>query len=265
MDSVQKGLTSGLLRIQKINSQLNYGIYYSIIRYNAFRKGNLQKNYWDFYNSADLSMKKMPFFEDYLFIQLNLINNTKPELTKQYAQKVKDFGIDPVKVDSFYRSLTSPLSEEKFDPAILSGIASLPLLENVAGNKVSLQSIIEQQPTKFTIIDFWASWCVPCRAESPLFDELKSKYKNIAFIKISLDEDKQLAAWKKAVSARKSRITTDQYRILNVKSSEMAKRLKLTSIPRYVVLNANAEVVVIDAPRPSDPRITVLLNSLSTR
>lgn len=265
MDAVQKGLISDLLRIQKINSQLNYSIYYSIIRYNAFRKGNLQKNYWDFYNSADLSIKKMPFFGDYLFVQLNLINNTKPELTKQYAQQLKDFGINPGKVDSFYRSLTNPLSEEKFDLAILSEIASLPLLENVAGDKVSLKSIIKQQSSKFTIIDFWASWCVPCRAESPLFDELKSKYKNIAFVKISLDDNDQVAAWKKAVSARKSKITADQYRILNVKSSEIAKRLKLTSIPRYVVLNANAEVIVIDAPRPSDPRITVLLNSLSSQ
>jgi len=57
-------------------------------------------------------------------------------------------------------------------------------LLDLDGKKVSLMDY----SGKIRIIDFWATWCPPCRAEIPHFNALTQKYPNIAIIGISLDQ-----------------------------------------------------------------------------
>ena len=47
---------------------------------------------------------------------------------------------------------------------------------------------------KIVVYDFWAPWCPPCRAFSPIFESWKQKYgkNNIEFKKVNTDEDKEL-------------------------------------------------------------------------
>ncbi len=63
------------------------------------------------------------------------------------------------------------------------------------GNKIALSSL----KAKYTLIDFWASWCPPCRRESKIIAELYKKYneKGFEIYGVSLDEDKD--AWLKAI------------------------------------------------------------------
>jgi thiol-disulfide isomerase/thioredoxin len=70
-------------------------------------------------------------------------------------------------------------------------------LPNPAGTNVSLASF----KGKWVLLDFWASWCKPCRAENPLLVQLAKKYgsRGIQFFSVSLDEDR--SAWMKAVVA----------------------------------------------------------------
>lgn len=42
-------------------------------------------------------------------------------------------------------------------------------------------------------INFWASWCSPCRKELPLLDELQARYKDLVVLAINIDEDKEIA------------------------------------------------------------------------
>lgn len=54
---------------------------------------------------------------------------------------------------------------------------------------------------KYVLVDFWASWCVPCRAGNPHLKELYTKYKSKGFEVIGVsDDDRDDAAWKKAVA-----------------------------------------------------------------
>ena len=65
------------------------------------------------------------------------------------------------------------------------------------GNQIHLAEVVEAN--KLTLVDFWASWCAPCRAEMPFIVDAYEKYhgKGLEIIGVSLDENRE--AWLNAV------------------------------------------------------------------
>ena len=97
---------------------------------------------------------------------------------------------------------------------------------------------------KVTIIDFWASWCGPCRAENPnvvaLYNEFHSKGLNI--IGVSLDKD--AAKWKDAIA--KDGLVWPQVSNLKFWDEPIAKLYKVESIPATFILDEKGNVVAKD-------------------
>ncbi|WP_051398014.1 TlpA family protein disulfide reductase [Runella limosa] len=110
-------------------------------------------------------------------------------------------------------------------------------------------------------IDFWASWCAPCRAEMPASKKLHIEYerKGINFVYISTDENN--AAWIKA-SEQLEISKLSSYLIPNPKNSDLIKKFRINSIPRYMIIGKDGKVINADAPRPSDPKIRELFDEL---
>lgn len=97
---------------------------------------------------------------------------------------------------------------------------------------------------KVTLIDFWASWCGPCRNENPnvvaLYNEFHSKGFNI--IGVSLDSD--LEKWKQAI--KKDNITWIQISNLKEWNEPIAKIYEVNQIPSTFLLDASGKIVAVD-------------------
>ncbi len=59
-------------------------------------------------------------------------------------------------------------------------------------NKDNFEEVIKKNEK--VVIDFWASWCMPCIMMSPIYENLAEKYKNqIVFAKVNVDENPEIA------------------------------------------------------------------------
>ena len=96
---------------------------------------------------------------------------------------------------------------------------------------------------KVTIVDFWASWCKPCRIENPNLVKLYNKYhsKGLEIISVSLDRKSQKDFWIKAIE--KDQLSW--YNISNLKfwQEPIAKLYGVNSIPATFIIDKNGILV----------------------
>jgi thiol-disulfide isomerase/thioredoxin len=93
----------------------------------------------------------------------------------------------------------------------------------------------------FTLIDFWASWCPPCRSESRLLNELYAKYKSKGFeiYGISLDSKKQ--RWLDALE-KDNRIWNNVATLEGFKTP-VAQEYGITALPTNFIIDANGKII----------------------
>lgn len=105
--------------------------------------------------------------------------------------------------------------------------------KNLNGEKVLLSQLMK--PGKVNMIEFWASWCGPCRGEIPHLRHVNSKFKDsFNIISISVDENEK--DWKKAVKEEKM----DWIQVLG---PEAAKEFGVLGVPFSVVFDKNNNVI----------------------
>jgi thiol-disulfide isomerase/thioredoxin len=97
---------------------------------------------------------------------------------------------------------------------------------------------------KVVLIDFWASWCGPCRAENPYVQKLYKKYKDSGFevFAVSLDVNKPL--WLKAI--KKDRLTYIQVVDYDGWLSKVAEKYFVDALPTNFLLDRTGKIVAIN-------------------
>ena len=96
---------------------------------------------------------------------------------------------------------------------------------------------------KVTIIDFWASWCKPCRVENPTYVRLYEKYHNkgLEIISFSLDRENQKQRWVDAIA--KDKLTWHNVSNLKFWNDPVAKLYNVSSIPAAFIIDEQGVII----------------------
>jgi thiol-disulfide isomerase/thioredoxin len=94
---------------------------------------------------------------------------------------------------------------------------------------------------KYVLVDFWASWCPPCRAEMPKVVELYKQYKDKGLEIVGISLDKTNEDWVKGI--KKLNITWPQISDLKYWDSELAAAYGVSSIPHMMLLDKDGKIL----------------------
>lgn len=111
-------------------------------------------------------------------------------------------------------------------------------LNNPDGVKISLSSL----RGKYVLVDFWASWCSPCRQESPNVLRLYNAYKDKGFTILSVSLDNDVNAWKAAIEAD-GLIWPNHVSDLLGWETPLVKTYNFQSIPHTVLIDKEGKII----------------------
>ena len=126
--------------------------------------------------------------------------------------------------------------------------------------ETSFQDILDLYKGKVVYLDFWASWCRPCKNEMPHSKKIKEQFKgkDVVFVYISSDRDQR--AWRNGVSTLN--IKGENYLTSPKVWNDYNTLFNVRTIPRYILIDKEGNVVSDNAKRPSNPGIVADINNL---
>ena len=200
----------------------------------------LLKEYKKFQNEMNDYSKKFIKENPDAYLSVLLLENF---LMRQY--------LTPEEIKSYFEGLDKDVKETKSGKKIKTALDSMSAIvigkpapnfsaPSPEGKTISLKESLG----KVTIIDFWASWCGPCRAENPnvvaLYNEFHPQGLNI--ISVSLDKD--AAKWKDAIA--KDGLIWSHVSNLKFWEDPIAKQYNVQSIPATFILDEKGNIVAKD-------------------
>ena len=172
--------------------------------------------------------------------------------TNMYSSIMAIQALDPDKYSDLYKSLDAGLSKkfpndknvimfhevvERMLSTNIGQFAPEISLPSPDGKEIALSSL----KGKLVLIDFWASWCGPCRKEMPNVIKIYSKFKNKGFeiYGVSLDQDKE--KWMEAIT--KDGINWPQVSDLKYWDNVAAKIYNVQGIPYTVLIDKDGKII----------------------
>ena len=183
-------------------------------------------------NEVDLFAKAKPAspVTPFIIYVTSPVNNDMSSLEARYN------ALQPAAKETRYgREIAKLIASSKIG---MEGTQAVDFTQNdTANNPVSLSAF----KGKYVLIDFWASWCGPCRHENPAvvaaFNQFKNK--NFTILSVSLDQNKD--KWKHAILA--DNLTWTHVSDLKFWQNEVAQLYRIQSIPANMLIDPTGKII----------------------
>jgi peroxiredoxin len=188
---------------------------------------------------------------------------------KQYA----GWDIDAAKVEPLFNMLPASAKalpsakalKDRIDIARKTGIGNYAMdftQNDTLGKPVSLSSF----KGKYVLVDFWASWCGPCRRENPNVVKVFNKYKdrNFTILSVSLDRPDAKDKWLAAI--HKDNLTWTHVSDLKYWDNAVAKQYGIRAIPQNLLLDPQGKIIAKNlSGEDLDAKLTDVFNKTALK
>lgn len=207
-------------------------------------------NYYEsVYNQTeDLNLKLMACLVGRLYLEEN----------DTYLLNLKDRADGHILITQMERAIENRKQADAMQASVAVGKSIKPFsAKNLSGQDYDLSQILKEN--KYVLVEFWASWCGPCRAEIPHMKKAYENFSNKGFEIVSFSLDHKRKNWEKASN-------DEQLPWLNISDllaydSPVTKMYGIRGIPANFLVDSQGTIVALDLRQDRlDKKLEELLN-----
>lgn len=117
---------------------------------------------------------------------------------------------------------------------------------NLAGKKLGLGDM----SGKWIVVDVWATWCAPCKRESPFFEQYAEMYGSdkVNFVSLSVDAPEDMYRWQYEAGTKSRSVM----QLRAVSKDDFMSQYGIEFIPRFLLIDPKGKIAMANLPRPSE-------------
>ncbi|WP_316836611.1 TlpA disulfide reductase family protein [Pedobacter nutrimenti] len=198
-------------------------------------------------SKASVDEKIVAFNNDHIKGAMILNESRMPGNYAAYQNFIKNYG-------KYFQSPYHQLVVEELGTKLYNSVVGPKPAINFTypdqkGKSVSLSDF----NGKVVVVDVWATWCAPCKQQIPFLKKMEEEFKgkDVAFISVTVDYEKDKQKW----LAMLKDLDLHGIQLFAGGWTKITKDYAISAIPRFMVFGKDGNVVSVDAPRPSDPKL----------